>query len=188
MMAAGFVLAGGRSSRMGRDKALLKLNGQTLVERALGSLREVCSEVAIAGGAEELARFGRLIPDQKAGCGPLEGIVAALEQSSFEWNLFLAVDMPYVPSAVWLRLLERAEDAKAIGVMARSLGQVQPLCAVYARRASGRLREELQAGRWKITAAAAAAGDVECVDFEEEEWFRNLNTQEEFRTSATSVE
>ncbi len=111
----GFVLAGGRSTRMGRDKALLELEGETLVARGLRTLGEVCAEVAIAGGAEELRRFGRVIPDGLPGCGPLGGIVAALEQTLFEWNLFLAVDVPFVPRAVWARLIEAARESAGTG-------------------------------------------------------------------------
>ena len=180
MEAAGWVLAGGRSLRMGRDKALLEMDGETLVARAVRSLGEVCAEVGIAGGGAELARFGRVVPDVKVGCGPLGGIVGALEVTRFEWNLFLAVDVPFVPVEVWLGLLARAEENDAVGVMARVEGRVQPLCAAYARRAAGQLRRELEAGRWKVTTAVAAAGTVEFVDFAEGEWFRNVNTPEEF--------
>ncbi len=166
--------------RMGRDKALLEIDGEPLVARAVRTLGEVCAEVAIAGGDEELARFGRVVKDARAGCGPLGGIVSALEWTAHEWNVFLAVDVPFVPAAVWGELLRRADAMDGVGVMARAGGQVQPLCAVYSRRAAAVLRKELEAGRWKVTAAVRAAGVVEYVDFEEVEWFRNLNTPEEF--------
>jgi molybdopterin-guanine dinucleotide biosynthesis protein A len=113
MKTAGYVLAGGRSTRMGRDKALLILDGETLVQRALRTLAEVCDEVAIAGGAPHLAQFGRLIPDPIPDSGPLAGIVAALEQSTHEWNLFLAVDVPFVPREAWLQILAVASQIQA---------------------------------------------------------------------------
>ena len=114
--AAGFVLAGGRSTRMGQDKALLTLGGEPLVKRAVRKLSMVCAEVAIAGGAENLMQFGRVIPDESSGCGPLAGIVAALEQSSFEWNLFLAVDAPFVPVSVLKALLFMAAGSPSVCV------------------------------------------------------------------------
>jgi molybdenum cofactor guanylyltransferase len=178
--ATGFLLCGGRSSRMGTDKALLLLNGEPLVQRGLRTLREVCTEVAIAGAAQDLRRFGRVIPDEVADCGPLGGIVSAMVQSSSEWNLFLSVDSPFVPVAALIRLLSMAGDSASIGVMARTAGVLQPLCAVYSRKALPILREELAAGRWKVTQAIATAGQYKIVDFEEESWFRNLNTPEEF--------
>jgi molybdopterin-guanine dinucleotide biosynthesis protein A len=165
---------------MGRDKALLLLDGEPLVARALRTLSGVCAEVAIGGGREELSRFGRVIPDERAECGPLGGIVSALEQSRFEWNLFLAVDTPFVPLRALGRLLGRAAESTGVCVMAKAGGELQPLCAVYARRALPVLRDELDAGRWKVTKAIAAAGVCELVEFEEADWFRNLNTPAEF--------
>jgi molybdopterin-guanine dinucleotide biosynthesis protein A len=180
VLAAGFVLAGGRSTRMGQDKALLTLGGEPLVKRGVRKLSKVCAEVAIAGGAENLTQFGRVIPDESAGCGPLGGIVAALEQSSFEWNLFLAVDAPFVPVSVLKALLFMAAGSPGVCVMARTEGMMQPLCAVYSREALAVLRQELAAGRWKVTRAIEAAGPVKVIDFDEASWFTNLNTPEEF--------
>jgi molybdenum cofactor guanylyltransferase len=178
--AAGFVLAGGRSSRMGQDKALLTLGGEPLVKRAIQKLRKICAEVAIAGGTEDLARFGRVIPDKTCGCGPLGGIVSALEQSSSEWNLFLPVDAPYVPISALKALLAMAGGFPGVGVMARVRGLMQPLCAVYSRNALEALERELVAGRWKVTLAIESAGPVKVMDFEDPSWFANLNTPEEF--------
>ncbi|HTC74974.1 MAG TPA: molybdenum cofactor guanylyltransferase, partial [Edaphobacter sp.] len=155
--AAGFVLAGGRSSRMGQDKALLTLGGEPLVKKAIRKLSKVCAGVSIAGGTEELRQFGRVIPDESVGCGPLGGIVAALEQSSFEWNLFLAVDAPFVPVSVLKALLFMVAGFPGVCVMARAQGVMQPLCAVYSRKALEVLKQELAAGRWKVTRAIEAA-------------------------------
>ena len=164
---------------MGRDKALLELDEETLVARAVRTLGGVCREVAIAGGDERLAGYGRVIPDERAGCGPLSGIVAALEQTRWEWNVFLAVDMPFVPGRVIEELAGAAEVGLA-GVMAEADGRVQPLCSVYARSCVGRLREELDAGRWRVRAAVEAAGPVKYVQLPSGKWFDNVNTPEEF--------
>jgi len=180
--ACGFVLAGGKSSRMGSDKSLLKLDGETLVERAIRKLRYVCAEVAIAGGSAGLDRFGCVIPDEIPEQGPLGGIVAALEQSAYEWNLFLGVDMPFVPEAA-LRTLLAAAGRKEMILLARAAGYVQPLCGVYSRRALPVLREELRARRLKLKEAVAATGEVAYVDFPELDWFRNLNTPDDFRAA-----
>jgi molybdopterin-guanine dinucleotide biosynthesis protein A len=180
IQAAGFLLAGGRSSRMGQDKALLTLGGEPLAARGIRKLRAICAEVSIAGGSEELMRFGRVIPDRSPGCGPLGGIVSALEQSSFEWNLFLPVDAPFVPVSTLQALLSAAVGFSGVGVMARVQGRMHPLCAAYSIKALEVLRQELAAGRWKVTSAIEAAGPVKVVDFEEASWFANLNTPDEF--------
>lgn len=168
---------------MGRDKALLELAGETLLERGLRLLSEVCAEVAIAGGAPDLARFGRLIPDDGAGEGPLAGIVAALWASAFDWNLFCPVDVPFVPRRAWQQVLDSAVAGETDAVLARVGGQVQPLCGVYRKRIAQPLRAQLQSGQRKVTAAIQAVGSVVWVDFDqpgEEEWFRNLNTPEDY--------
>jgi molybdenum cofactor guanylyltransferase len=165
---------------MGRDKALLTLGGEPLVERGIRKLGEVCAEVAIAGGTEDLARFGRVILDKSVGYGPLGGIVSALEESAFEWNLFMPVDSPFVPASALEELLAGANGFDGVCVMARTDGQMQPLCAVYSKKSVGGLQQELAAGRWKVTKAIEATGEVRFVDFEETSWFANLNTPEEF--------
>lgn len=180
----GFVVAGGKSSRMGRDKALLNLDGETLIARALRKLRYVCAEAAIAGGGADLAGFGRVIPDEMPGCGPLGGIVAALEQSAYEWNLFLAVDMPFVPESALRALLAAAGGSEMI-LLAQADGYIQPLCGVYSRRALPVLRAELEAGRLKLKDAAVATGGCRYVQMGKVGWFRNLNTPEEFRAASS---
>lgn len=178
---AGFVLAGGRSSRMGRDKVLLEFGGELLIERALKKLRAVCASVAIAGGGEELTAFGQVVPDEVPGCGPLGGIVAALETSEFEWGLFLPVDVPLVPMSFVLGLAGRCLASDAVAVMPRVKGRVEPLCAGYSRKALAGLREELAGGRLKVTEAVRSTGRVEYFDAEEApERFANVNTPEEF--------
>ena len=165
---------------MGTNKALLQLHGELLVQRGLRTLREVCTEVAIAGGTEDLNRFGKVIQDETVDAGPLGGIISAMEQSISEWNLFLSVDTPFVPASALSQLLSVASGASSVGVVARVAGRLQPLCAAYSRKALPLLREQLAAGNRKVTEAVAAAGGYAAVDFEEEGWFANLNTPEEF--------
>ncbi len=162
---------------MGQNKALIKLNGESLLTRAVRRLSYVCAEVAISGSQ---AGPRRAIPDRWTDCGPLGGIVSALEQTAYEWNLFLAVDMPLVPEEV-LRTLLSSAGADDLVVLAESEGKMQPLCGVYSRRALPILRDELQAGRFKVKDAAVATGALRLVRFESLEWFKNLNTPEDFK-------
>src|SRR6202790_4788062 len=96
----GFVLAGGRSSRMGagpgKDKVFLEFGGQTLLDRALSVMGTVCDRVAIVGDPTKFAKYDSVVADIFPGCGSLAGIHAALVHSSAELNLMLAVDMPFV--------------------------------------------------------------------------------------------
>ena len=113
----GFVLAGGRSSRMGRDKATLDLGGKPLVARAVEKLRRVCAEVKVLSGDPGLEAYAPVVRDLHADCGPMGGMEAALSSSGFDWNLFLPVDVPFLPAAYleeWVRgTLPGAEERGA---------------------------------------------------------------------------
>jgi molybdopterin-guanine dinucleotide biosynthesis protein A len=95
----GYVLAGGKSSRMGRDKALMELAGKPLLAHAVQKLRRVCMDVRVLGGNPEFTAYAPIVPDLHPECGPLGGMEAALTHSTSDWNLFMPVDMPFLPSA-----------------------------------------------------------------------------------------
>jgi molybdopterin-guanine dinucleotide biosynthesis protein A len=95
-----YVLAGGRSARMGQDKALLSLAGKPLIRHAIEKLSTLTGEVAILSGQPELAPFAPLVPDLRESCGPLGGIEAALSLSRHDWSLIVPVDVPFFPTAL----------------------------------------------------------------------------------------
>src|SRR5215471_7374392 len=105
---AGFVLAGGKSTRMGQDKAALSLNGRTLLEHSLAALQGVCHEVAILGKYELYGTLAPVYEDIFPGCGPLGGIHAALANSHTHHNLIIAVDTPFLAPEFLSYLVERA--------------------------------------------------------------------------------
>src|SRR3954467_10230423 len=101
---AGFVLAGGKRSRLGVEKAFLEFGGANLLDHAIKVLGEACSEVSIVGDPEKFGSYGPVVADVYRDCGPLGGIHAALSKSKTDLNLMMAVDMPFV-SAELLRFL-----------------------------------------------------------------------------------
>src|SRR5258708_16883518 len=105
-----FILAGGKSTRMGADKAFVTRDGRTLLERALELARSVTAEVYIVGDAAKFAGFAPVVEDAFLSCGPLGGIHAALRGSKTELNLMLAVDVPFVSPALLQYLIGRARD------------------------------------------------------------------------------
>jgi molybdopterin-guanine dinucleotide biosynthesis protein A len=153
----GFVLAGGKSSRMGgnTDKAFLDFRGQTLLERALGVVGAVCGKVAIVGDPAKFAKYAGagIIADIFPGCGPLGGIHAALMESSAELNLMLAVDMPFVSAKLLAFLFAAAEGNESVVTVPRAGRGLQPLCAVYRRDFASAAALALAAGNYKIDAA-----------------------------------
>ena len=128
-----FVLAGGKSSRMGADKAFVELGGHRLLARALALAGAVASDVRIVGSAQKFTGQGRVVEDEFPNCGPLGGIHAALRASQSELNLVLAVDLPFVEVGFLKYLLTEAEASKAVVTVPHTGGGWQPLCAVYRR-------------------------------------------------------
>ncbi|QEE29491.1 molybdenum cofactor guanylyltransferase [Terriglobus albidus] len=176
---AGCVLAGGRSTRMGRDKALLRINGRTLHALALDKLA-VCTTLLYTSGerVDPEERRSIVLKDPYS-CGPVGGIVTALEASEAEWMLFLPVDMPLVPEA-WMRnLAQMTVTSNAIAIVTRTPEGPQPLVAAYRRSVLPELRCAVEVGQYKVMAALVSP--VQWIEAGEEfsGQFRNLNTPEE---------
>ena len=110
--AVGFVLAGGRSSRMGSDKALVEFGGRPLIAHAVGILKAAGLAVSIAGACAEnragLEAYAPVIPDTEAGLGPLGGICAALRSTTASYGVFLPVDVPLMAPSLIAFLVRHA--------------------------------------------------------------------------------
>jgi molybdopterin-guanine dinucleotide biosynthesis protein A len=150
---AGILLAGGRSRRMGRDKALLPLPGPehlTFVEHLSRMLATSCTEVVlVARDAEQAAEYAfagiRTITDETPDVGPLMGLYSGLQAVTATHALVIAVDMPFVqPAVVRLLLSQPLDDALLVPVVN---GFQQVLLAVYPRSILPVVAERLRAGR-----------------------------------------
>ncbi len=148
--ATAFILAGGKSTRMGADKALLEWDGETLLARTLAKARGVAGRVCIVGSREKFELFGPVIEDEYTERGPLAGIHAALRATTSDLNLMLAVDMPLLPEIALKYLLEQARACDDAVVVPRVNGFYQTLCAVYRREFAALAEEALLAGQNKI--------------------------------------
>jgi len=157
----GYVLAGGRSSRMGTDKALLELGGKPLIEHAVGKLRRLCAEVHILSSNAGLAQFAPLVPDIHPGCGPIGGMEAALLWSTYDWNVFLAVDMPFLPTAFiqhWMREWMAQPDDGARVRMFTADGRPQPGFCVLHKEVAPFLFAAIRQDEFKLMPVFEAAG------------------------------
>ena len=120
---------------MGRDKALLELDGVTLVERIAGCVREAAGHVTLVGAPKRYSGLGyAVLPDLVEDVGPMGGILTALRHSGSEWNLVVACDMPNVNSGFLRQLLDEALARNAGCLAPETSDGVHPLCAVYHRR------------------------------------------------------
>jgi molybdopterin-guanine dinucleotide biosynthesis protein A len=152
---AGIVLAGGRSTRMGRDKALLVMAGETLVARAVRRLRAVCAETAVADGGRRLLAGVESLPDGP-GAGPAAGILGAAARFPGRPLLVVACDLPDLPIAL-LAALAQAPAPEAL-VVPRWAGGIEPLCARYGASALAALARRVEAGEMALHPLAESPG------------------------------
>jgi molybdopterin-guanine dinucleotide biosynthesis protein A len=159
---AGFILAGGVSSRMGRDKGLLDFGGVPLVLHTARLLEPLVSQVTVVGSPGKYAKLGlREIADgaqaqcglDRPGSGPLAGIATALAATRSSWNLIVACDLPYLTSN-WLEwLLSRALRSRGEAVVPRTERGIEPLAAVYSRECGRPIAAALARGVRKVSDA-----------------------------------
>jgi molybdopterin-guanine dinucleotide biosynthesis protein A len=200
---AAFLLAGGASSRMGREKGFLEFAGEPLIVRTARMIEPLVTEVTVVGPPERYAALGlRAIADQKFSGGegkeavrtPLVGIATALSGTKMPWNLILACDLPYL-TAAWLDwLLARAVDSSAQIVMPRTSRGLEPLAAVYRLECAAPIVAALERGIRKVTDAMAEFR-MECLL--ENDWnkidpegrvLRNMNSPKDYEEAKKWLE
>ena len=162
---AGFVLTGGRSSRMGRDKALLPIGGSVLVERTAERVRAAAGSVTLIGAPERYQHLGLaavpdLSVDAEEACGPIGGLYTALKMTGADWNLVVACDMPGITAAFLAELLAAARERDCTALVPDSGSGLHPLCAVYHRRAVGAVELAIKHKRFKMHDLLKALGAV----------------------------
>jgi len=149
---AGFILAGGESTRMGRDKALLELDGAALVVRTARLVETVSGTMTIVGAPESLGGLGfTVLADDWPGAGPLGGIATALHASNASWNLIVACDLPYLTKAWLEHIVARALASAADAVLPMNERGAEPLCAMYQKKCEPVIRAALERGTRKVT-------------------------------------
>ena len=187
---------------MGRDKVLLELEGRPLIEIALEKLRALELTPRIVGFRPDLAAFAPVIPDIHLQSGPLGGIEAALDASDSEQNLFLPVDLPWLPVDFLRWMMDRVELTHALATIPRLQARPQPLCAIYRKDFLPHAQATLAAGDAKVMRAVEGAAnatglpidsfDVESIAAAQSweqmrplhKWFENINTPAEFEKVA----
>jgi molybdopterin-guanine dinucleotide biosynthesis protein A len=197
----GFVLAGGRSSRMGQDKALVRFHGLPLLQRALDLFKEAGIAACVAGQHAPLEGYAAVVQDSISGRGPLGGICAALASMSAQRAIFLPVDMPLLPASVLTALGWDAEIAQRAVTALSVNGFAQTFPVVLDRAVLPTLERRLESderGCFSAFQAAASslgqpvrilaveslkqAGRVDHPDgLPASRWFLNVNTPSELR-------
>lgn len=187
---AGIILAGGVSSRMGEDKALLPWRGGTLLDNAVVILSEVVDPVFVVVDSTRKRPAGRaaVILDDFPAVGPLGGIVTGLRCARTGFHLVVACDLPMLQDEMLVELLVAANEAPypVDAVIPEVAGRDQVLCAVYSHTALAALDKALASGE---RAVHRAIRDLRCLRIPESRIrqvdpellsFKNINTREEY--------
>jgi molybdenum cofactor guanylyltransferase len=189
---SGYVLAGGGSTRFGRDKALVEIGGVPMLLRMRSLLSDITEKVNVIAAPHKYAALGITgISDRWEGQGPLAGIITALLATketggATEWNLIIGCDMPFLTQEWLAYLAERAFASAAEVVAPRSTEGLEPLCSCWRTSAAPKLQQVLEGGTRKITEAMKHLR-MEVVD--EADWkrfdtaarlFWNMNTAADY--------
>ncbi len=192
--ACGVILAGGRSSRMGRNKALLMLDGETLIARLARRFSAWFRQVVIVTNTpEEYGFLGiPMVSDRIPGLGPLAGLEAGLQASRYEHAFFCAVDMPFVDESL-VRFMVEAAPGYDIVVPAPD-GEYEPMHAVYGRGCLPSIARNLDARRLRLVSIfpevrVREIGGAELAQFgDPERLFFNCNTPEDLERARRWLE
>ena len=194
MSMTGVILAGGKSRRMGRDKAFLPFGDGVLIERVIEVLEQVTAEMLlITNTPEPYARFGLpMVADVIPESGSLGGIYSGLVHAKTPYCLTLACDMPFVKPRFLHALCELAGEADV--VIPKNADDFQTLCAVYSQACREPMLQQIEAGRLKITGffdrvrVRVVEGEMLLRYDPNDVMFFNANTPEEYAQAQGMLE
>jgi molybdopterin-guanine dinucleotide biosynthesis protein A len=172
---SGIILSGGKSSRMGENKAFIKIEGVPIIERIHNLFKTIFSEILIVTNEVELfenfeAKIHRdLIPGQ----GALGGLYTGIYYSSFPRAFCVACDMPFLKSSLIRYLIEKTKDYDV--VVPRTKDGLQPLHAIYSKNCLGPIRKIMERKHFKIIDIYPMVK----VNIVEEDEFRHLDSARE---------
>lgn len=183
----GFILIGGASSRMGKDKYSLQMDGQTFVQRIARELEQTTSRVFQVGRPEQVVPGLTLVRDVFQKWGALGGVHGALAACNAEWALIVACDLPQVKASLFNRLLNLREGFDAVAPL-QADGRRQPLCAAYRVAACLPQAEALIETGERKPIALLQSVSTRWVQFSEladltgaNDFFDNINTPEDYQ-------
>jgi molybdopterin-guanine dinucleotide biosynthesis protein A len=179
--ATAIIMAGGDSTRLGRDKSMLPVGGQAMIEHICDRLSPHFDQVMVS--AKDACKYAFLrvpvVPDRIAGRGPLMGIASALRASVNEVNFVAACDIPEFDVGLIRRMLREARDNDAV-VPRTGRSEYEPLFAVYTKRTLNAIEQALSAGKTRVMDGVSGC-DVQYLDLAPGEQPKNINTMGEYR-------
>ena len=177
MIEEAYILAGGKSSRMGEDKGLKLLHHKPMIVYVIEALIPRFPRIKISAGNPEYNRFGyEVIADIVPEKGPIGGIYTVLKNSSFDDVFIISCDMPYISGSSFDYLLQQKNKSATVAVCN---GQIQPLFGVYGKNLIPVLEAKIEQNQLGMTAFLREI-NATLVDINNEAGFLNINTPDDF--------
>ena len=183
----GIILAGGKSRRIGTNKALLKISNKTMIEEVFVKFKDIFKEIIVV--ANEVERFDflgtKVIPDIIPSKGPLGGIYTGLVKSNNFLNFIVACDMPFLDQNIVKYMLEVSGDNDI--VVAHYNDRFQPLCALYSKNCIKPIENQLKTNNLKISdffrhVKVKTISEAEISQLDSQGlYFTNINTREDYK-------
>ena len=186
-----YVLAGGRSSRMGQDKGLLQLGEKRMVEYVIEQMEPLVKEVKIVANDPAYRELGyEVLEDEEIGLGPLGGIYTALKQSRTPFNLIVSCDMPFINAEAVKYMLTNAGSADIS--ISTTEGRMQPLFGIYAKSCLVGIEEAVKAKKLQLRSLILDFNyrllPMEESGLDSRLLFKNVNTPEEFAEAQKQID
>lgn len=190
----GFVLAGGKSLRMGQDKAMLPFCGRPMIEVAVEKLRKICAAVSIAGNRQDLSAFAPVVRETRFEAGPAAGIEAGLNECREPWAMFIPLDVPIIPAWLLRVWVQDVIEGESSGSYLVAEGRPEPAFCILRREVLPMWTEMLDRGerglehllgRVQAPGRHAASGVMvaeyapRTTSLQMKLWFSNVNTPQE---------
>ncbi len=182
----GIILAGGLSSRFGKDKSMAEYRGKTFIRLTIDILSQITEEIFISSNSRHHRKLGYpVIEDKIKNIGPSGGIYSALEHSKTKWNIIISTDMPLM-NEHYLRYLADCRDDSLITIGKDCEGRSHPLCGYYTRQTLPYLQANILKQRYSINEFIGSLPKINIVDppdnafFYNDNIFKNINTLQEY--------
>ena len=145
----GYILAGGRSSRMGEDKGLILLNGKPIISYVINQLKPAVDTIIIVSNNKEYVKFGyEVIEDTIKNIGPSAGILAALNHTNTEKNFVVSCDMPFIAIPSIEYIINQSEGYQITVPIYKD--KYEPMFAVYSKECINKWEELIELGTYKM--------------------------------------
>lgn len=176
----GIILAGGKSSRMGTDKALIDVKGKKLIEYSIAVMKQICGHIIISASNPVYEKFGfPIVADSFQGIGPIAGLEACLRYSKTKINLVAPCDSPFLSINLFRETLKETAGYEAAVPILQD-GKVEPLAGYYSKEALPTIIQQIEKGDYKLQNLLKAM-NTKYVSITNPAYLMNINTPRDLR-------